>query len=496
MKCKIIQQLKTAEFRRKIGTVLLFIISFLFVLYQLVQRGTMIDISGDASEAWKAITTFGTEAPYPSYVLYKGFAAIYPYVWLYKLALILNVNQFFFVMCYHALLFSYIVFIGIPVLVETLTEYKSKLWQKMLLFVVLYWFWGRYYVLSQLMVDLPSCAYFFMAIHCAVLIEKYVKWKRNAIIILTGLFCGLIANISGQYSISAICIIIFSSVHIWKNTSYSFYKASKIKKCFPMLVGLLIAMFSVGLLKVWFNIKVLEPFAAQGIVIKSGEAWMERALFYMLDIGRKFYGPDLVDPRGNAIVMSIYGDKGQELLEQAAAGQYGWTIAQYFKAFVQYPLDFIMLYLNRFIIMISDDSGWCSLRSLLPSYSMIYLAILTCVKRIKKVRDVFKAKTWLVLACLASIIPTLVMCVEIRVTISFQALFFGVALVGPILPATWNTVCDGVKQCWREKSLCSIMEKGFPWGLFGWLVFCLVCLAYFGAICAGSEMGTHMLYKW
>ena len=164
---------------------------------------------GDAADIWKSITTFHTGDLYPSYVLYKGFASVYPYVWFYQLAKLLNINEFFFVMCYHSLLFSYIVVIGVPVLVETLTEYKPKLWQKVLLFIVLHWFWGRYYVLTQLMVDLPSCAFFLMDIHCAVLIGQTVKWKRNVMIVLSGILCGLIANISGQYSISSICILIF-----------------------------------------------------------------------------------------------------------------------------------------------------------------------------------------------------------------------------------------------------------------------------------------------
>lgn len=496
MKCKIIQQLKTAEFRRKMGTILLFVISFLFILFKLVQNDTMTYASGDAADIWKSIKTFYTDDLYPSYVLYKGFASIFPYVWFYQLAMLLNVNEFFFVMCYHAFLFAYITVVGIPVLVEFLTQYKTKIWQKAILVMTLYWFWSRYMVLTQIMVDLPSCAFFLMSVHCAILVGKSTQWRRVLLIIITGFLCGLIANISGQYSISAICITLFAAVQMWKSTPYSLRKASKIKRYFPTLVGLLIAMFSVRFLKVWFNMTILEPFAEEGIYIASGEAWMERALFYMLDIGRKFYGPDLIDPRGNAIVMSIYGDEGKQLLEQAAAGSYGWSIPEYFKAFFKYPLDFIMLYLNRFIIMISDDRGTASLRSLLPSYTMIYLAVLTCVKRINKVKDVFKAKTWVVLGCLASIIPTLVMCVEIRVTISFQALFFGVALAGPILPEIWKTVSDGVGQCWRDKSLRSLMEKGFPWGLFGWLVFSVVCLAYFGSICAGSDMGISMLYKW
>ena len=127
---------------------------------------------------------------------------------------------------------------------------------------------------------------------------------------------------------------------------------------------------------------------------------------------------------------------------------------------------------------------------------MVYMAILTCVKRIKKIKDILKAKSWLVLGALASVIPALVMTVEMRVTISLQVLFFGVALVGPMIPKMCKTVSLGVKQCVQEKSLCSIIDKGFPWGLLGWIVFCVVGLACFGLLCGASDMGTSMLYKW
>lgn len=478
------------------NTIWLFCTVVILMQIWLLEKGSMINESGDAADIWKTITTYYTVDRYPSYVLYKGFAAIYPYVWLYHLALRFHLNDFFFIMCYHAVLFGYIICWGVPSLVEALTEYKTRFWQKLVLMVTLFWFWERYRVFNQLMVDLPSCAFFLMSIQCAAIIEQYVGWKRYLIIICTGLLCGLCANISGQYSISALCIMVFSASKVWKSAlQTNIFK--RIRSILPDMMLLVIAMFAVKEGKIVFNIMVVEPLASNGASIPSGEAWMRRALFYMLNIGRQLYGYTLKDLRGDALVTSLYGvENGAQLMEIASYGGYGWSIGDYFQAFFKHPVDFLILCLNRLVITMSDDCGNCSLRSLIPSYTMIYLAILSAIKNVAKIRDFFSAKLWLVLGALASIIPTMVMTVEIRVTLSFQALCFGMALAGPILPQLWTTILMGIRQCWSGKSLRTLREKRFPWEIIGWGAFCFICLGYFGAICAGSDLGVDMLYHW
>lgn len=477
---------------QKQGIWAIFLLAAALIVIDVVQLGSMVSRSGDAADIWKTIKSFRSEEIYPSYVMYKGFFSIYPYVWLYELAELLSLNDFFFIMCYHAALFGYITVVGIPVMAERLTGYRAKLWQRAAVVLVLYWFWDRYRVLTQIMVDLPSCAFFIMSIHCAVKLEENTGWKRCLFAAMTGFLCGICANISGQYSISSICIMVFAGIALWKSASVNNKKLTVFS-----VAALILAMTIAKFLNIWFEARILTPIRESGVYIATGQAWMERALFYMLDIGRKFYGPDLADPRGNAIVMNIYGtEEGTLLLEKAAMGVYGWSIPEYFKAFFKYPIDFIMLYLNRFMIMISDDSGKSLLRSLLASYTMIYLSAVTCITRLKKMSDIVSAKFWLVLGTLASIIPSLVMCIEIRVTISVQALFYGVALAGPILPQIGKNVVDIYRQCKQDKSLHSLSQHNFPWGIVGWLIFCLICLAYFGSICAGSGLGEKMLYRW
>lgn len=476
----------------KLGTAALFLITFAFVLVKLYQCGTLAveSISGDAADAWKTITSWYSGNRYMSYVLYKGMASVYPYVWLYRLAQMLGTNDFFFVMCYHAVLFSYVAVIGIPVLIQKLTGYKPKLWQKAVLVVVLYWCWDRYYVLTQMMVDLPSCAFFFLAMHCAIRIGECAGWKKWVLCIASGLLCGLCANISGQYSVAAYCILIYAAWAFWKTVKQQ-KKLWKIAQSAVCVAVLFTTVYAVGCLNEYFHIHTLN-----GQFKDQATWWMERALIYMLDKPRMFYGAQLRDMRGYEIVAQIYGaENAAQTIQSAGDCMFFWSIPTYFKAFFQYPVDFIMLYLNRVIIAISDDGGNGALIPLLSCYTLVYLTIVTACKNIKKLGDIFCENFWLVLGVLASIIPILVMTVEMRFTISLQGMLFGVALLGPLLPQMAGSVWTFARRCWQEKSLRSLLEIQFPWALLGWVVFVLVCMGYFGAIAAGSNIGSNMIYS-
>lgn len=481
---------------KKWGTVILFLAAFLYLLIKLFVAGSMINASGDAADIWQTITSFYTEEIYPSYVLYKGFAAVYPYVWLYQLALVLNLNEFFFVMVYHGLLFAYITVIGVPALVKELTGYETWVWQKAALVIVFYWYWSRYYALSQIMVDLPSCAFFFLSIQCAAAISRSSGYKRYGLILATGLLCGLCANISGQYSVAALCVMIFAAIRLWGVRPFPERKKN-LSVFFASFVILFGSMASVKLLNQQFQASVVQPLLDAGCYIAPAEVWLHRGLIYSQDIGRVFYGSTLYDDRGHQIIMSLYGvEEGTRLLEQAAMGTYGWRIPDYFRSFFQYPLNYLIIYMNRLIVMLSDDCGNSALRSLLPGYTMIYLTILTALKRLDSLREIFRAKTMLILACLASVLPSIVMTIEMRHTLSLQALLFGTALAGPIIPQIAAFVSGGIRRGLRGEKNGSVLDIRIPWGFLGWIVFCAVCLAYFGALCSASNMGTNLLYHW
>ena len=482
----------TLKGRRTFST-LLFLIVFGYILFRMVRTGSMILISGDAADIWKTIKTYYTDDVYGSYVLYKGLLSIYPYVWLYKLAQLLHTNEFFFCMCYHSLLFAYVSVIAIPSFVKVLTGHTAKCWQRLLLVVALIWSWDRYCVLSELMVDLPSCALFFAAIQCITKVSVVEGWKKYPSIVVAGLLIGSCASISGQYSLSAVCLTIYFILILWKTVRLM---RPDMMSRFIRFVAIL-CMFSIAvavpyLLNVAFTRSFVDRLREEGAWIPSGSTWMERALVYMLNKSRSLYGYTLEDDRGLAILMDYYGPEAkEEIWEAAANGIFGWTIPEYFNVFFRYPVDFIMLYINRFMVILSDDGGRFSLGILLISYTVEYLALLTMCKYMKTYRNLFCANTMLVLAVLASLIPCLVMSIEMRNGISFYGLVYGVALAGPILPDSILSVQESIKGIGK-----SVSDKGKPvsWPIIGWVFFCLFGLAYFGLLGAASELQTGILY--
>lgn len=471
----------------------LFIVVGILTVLWLGTKGSMVNMSGDAADIWKTITTYYTADRYGSYVMYKGIASVYPYVWLYQLAVILKLNVFFFIWIYHATLFSYISVYGIPNLVEHLLRFKAHIWQRLLLSAILFFLWGPSSALDQIMVDLPSCAFFFMAANCAIRIDAENRKKRIIFAVATSFFVGICANISGQYSLAAICVLIFAFLKIWKREKGMGTKTIYYTVLFTVILLAGLILFKAANSLFW--ILVVTPLNNAGYNIVAGKFWMERALIYMMDIGRMFSGPAIRLLRGEAIVQDIYGQQqAADIVSRAAAGGYGWTVQEYLKAVVQYPIDFLINWFDRGFLAVSIDFGKQALAPLVASYTMFFMAIYSAIKRIKEVKDFFCAELWLVLGALASIIPPLVMCIEPRFTLAFQGLIIGTAILGDQLVLAGHSIMKlGKAVVLRKKT--EIAQMDFPWAFVLCLVFVLICLSHIGSLYAQSDLGTDMLFS-
>lgn len=73
---------------------LLFIFVFLMFFLWLFPQQDLLGGSGDSNSIWQAIISYFSNKPVTSYVMYKGILSVYPYVWLYRLSQLLNVNNF------------------------------------------------------------------------------------------------------------------------------------------------------------------------------------------------------------------------------------------------------------------------------------------------------------------------------------------------------------------------------------------------------------------
>ena len=476
-------------------SIVLFLASFIFVMYYLLKRGTMVDFYGDAYDIWQSITSFYSRERKPSYVMYKGFSSIFPYVWLYHLSQLIHINDFFFIMFYHALLFSYIAVYGAPMMIEELTNYRAKPWQKAMTTLVFFLYWERYYAVSHLSVDLPSCAFFLIAIQCGISVRKSQSWKRYSLLSLSGLFAGLCANISGQYSVAAWMIIIYVIIQIWKSRPMDQQKAVRWSQVFIQVLLVLLPMSIPKQLNIVFYNKVVAPLIAEGAWIPSGKVWMERALVNGLPNLRMFYGNVLKDARGEAILFAMFGEEGgRYVLDAAAKGGLGWSVPEYLQAFFSQPSNFVMLYLDTIMCMLSDDGGRGSILILIPGYMMEYLTLYTLVVRIKRWKNVKTDKVLLVLAVFSSVLAMLAFTYcEMRYLLTLQCLLFGTALLGPILPRITRVILS--LTC-RIKDKDALSDMRFPWKIVGCVAYCLFCMAYFGSLCSGSGLGINMLYHW
>jgi len=470
-------------------TIALFLFSF--VLAESFIAGiSPISVSGDANNIWQAIVGIAKGTPVGSYVMYKGFMSCYPYVWFYQLSTLLGLSEFFFVKLYHGVLFAYITAIGVPCVIGHLFQRKPKAWQVLCFSMAAFILWRPTAALDQLMVDLPCCAFFFFAAHMAIRLGQPHKGYA-ATALLVGLFCGVNSTASGQYTLPMLCVLLFSFLQIVSRRALYY---SRRRKNYYMLF-LLVAYAIPYVINKTFIASVVDPLRASGAWIPEGEVWMWRALLAMLPLVGNF--PERVNLRGYAILEGIYGgaEAADAAWAAARAGAAGWTVQEWFVAFFRYPLDFLLLFLDKAFLCVTTDALAMSLCYLLVGYTLLYIALLGMVKHTPNIRSVFQRKTLLIIAALLTILPAVVLTVEARYAISLQGLIFGAALMGPVLEDGGRSVIRTVQKLmrgemkWRDVSKCA-----FPWGVLIGIFFVWVCLTHYGDLMAHTYSGLELLF--
>jgi hypothetical protein len=476
--------------KESIITAILFSVTAVALFLWLSTKQDMLLPSGDATDIWKCITTFDSTARYPSYVLYKGFASIYPYVWLYRLSVALHVNEFFFIRIYHALLFSYITTIGTPAIVHYFTGHKPQLWQRILLCVTLFWFWYWTGALDLLMVDLPSCAAFIGAMHLAGMCCTTYKRKQAILIVCTGLLAAFCAGISGQYSLSALCLFAFMLVVIFKSDRTLAGKFS----CTALLIGCFIVL---QLVQACFTAAVVEPLRDHGNSIPTADTWLKRGIWYMMDKYRMFV-PCATDVRGAAILQDYFGsDLAAQISNDTCPLVYQWSLPYFLRIVLQYPLDFAVRWIDRFFLCLSPDnitSGHINWAMLLYAYTLLYMAFHLAVTGIHRVKDFFSRNLWLVMAVVASVAAPVILSVENRYTLSLQAFIYAIAIAGPLPQRIASRIRETIREIRDAHSLRPLGERPLAWGLILGIVFVAVCMTHIASIYAQSGAESLILF--
>lgn len=487
---------KYKKWEPKYVQAILFVLTFTLFLIWLWPQQSMINISSDAEDIWRTISTYYSGEIYPSYVLYKGFMAVYPYVWLYQLAQFFGTNEFLFVMIYHAILFAYISTVGVPKIVHHFFKWSPGILPRVLFVCVVFVAWRPTYALNQVMVDLPSCAVFILTVNCAVKTESENRTRKFIYVGLTGLLCSLGTVISGQYSVAMVCVMLYVLTKM-RPLKCLRERTRRLELCCCLAFFLLAYMCPV-LCRVMFEKNVVQPMRDAGATsIVSANMWLERGLIYMMNNSRLLSGTRMSCPRGFSILTAIYGSPENALgvWELAGQGGFGWTIRDWFSVFARYPVDMLCMMFDKAFIAVSVDLQRNSLAMLVASYTALYISLYQLVMA-KTVKRIFSANTWLVLGIVATIAPLLVLSVEMRCAISIQAMIFGSALLGPTLPSLGRSIKNGVGQCIREKSLSSLKGKNFPWAVALCVLFVACCVVHMGGLYAQSDWGVGMLFRW
>lgn len=410
---------------------------FAFVTYYILTRGQtdMVSVSGDARDIWQTITSFHTENIYGSYVLYKGINSVYPYVWLYDLSLIFGINEWFFIRLFYAVAFAYISSIGFPNMVERLVQKETRMYRRCFCVITMWYFWCCSMAFTQLMVDLPCLMYFILLINVAL---KLYREKRNAsAYIRVGIWGGLCMTASGQYTMPAVCIVIFS---LW----VTFREKADTGKQMAVFTTHVALLFACLLLMLGFNnffeASVVEPLREEGEWIPSNDDWLHAGLIRFRENYRSGGGSVPLPSNRNAAILEDYF--GENITNIG-----GIKVDEYLGIFFKYPIDYILNYLNSFFLILSPDRGRFNLFPLLIFYSLLYFSLYIGVSKCKTWKSFFSPLFLIGFSFLWATVPMLVMNIEERTCMQIQGLIIALALCDDTI---WDNISKGLKKLKSE----------------------------------------------
>lgn len=464
-------------------------------MMEYLKGNSMVSYGGDAASIWATIKSFYAEKLAGSYVLYKGFASVFPYTWLYKLSLIFNVEQFTFIRMYHSILFAYITTIGFPNFISKMLKIEIKVWRKILLTFVLFAMWEFTDVFSQLMVDLPSLAYFLLALNCAL---RAVEKKGTIKLIyytIAGLLVGLVNNISGQYILAGTAILVYI---VYKNiTLLISNKKNKLVSftIFP-IACLLISVISVSAINNQFEKKIVDPLRAQGEWIPDKNTWL---MFGLFNFDSLTLFPEIPDNLGKAIKIKFFGEGYDTNLigySVDVGNDPKVFIPMYLDMVLTYPVEFIVRYFNRFFIALSPANNNLNIKMLFIDYSALFLVLLK-IKKIKTVKEFFSPFLFLWLAFPLAIVPPVVMHMELRYAIQIQGLIFSIVVLDDYLWTKVKNFVLGFKDLITKFNWEKILDVRFSPIFFVYLLFIILCFSYIGTLYEMiGPLGDSIFFHW
>lgn len=465
-----------------------FILAFGLMVRLLYNTKTMCDVSGDAAEMWKVISSYGLGEIYGSYVLYKGLITVYPWVWLRNGAVFFGLNEWLFVKLFYVLCFSYISAIGLPKIIEKITCDESKWWKNMILVIACYYFWVDVGVLNQLVIDLPCMTFFVLLVNMAL---DYNKERKGIVFsAVLGLLIGLNLSASGQYTLPCLFVLVFLLIIFVQRIG----ERSNIKKDFVCLGTTTMLASIIKYSNVYFLKHVVGNLREDGAWIPSAADWLSIGFTRFDKMLRQLTGIngiDIISNRNGALLEKLVGNEYYiSNYEHIISGGYPITTLDYFKWIMKYPLDFLSLYVDKFILGMTMDGGRLAFVPVFISYTMFFLSLALIYKKCKAIKDIFNRKIWVIFAFVGAVIPSIALVIESRVWIQLQGLVMAAAICS-------NCFWEGIQSVYNNLKTMNknCFEKKINYTILIYIIFMLMAIAHIASLYSASIEGTEVLWK-
>ena len=351
-------------------------------------------------------------------------------------------------------------------MIERLTGSDAKLYRRCLCSLIMWYLWYYSLAFTELMIDLPCLMYYVFLINAALKI--YRGGARPVSYLWIGFLSGLCMTASGQYSLPAVCILVFV---LWATVRRILQKALWMKLV-VYLLPLVVCLCSVLLFNKNFENTVVEPLREEGEWIPTDNDWLESGLVRFKDSYRTG-GNAVTIPsyRIRAILGDYYGEAEAEITRM--------TVEEYISLFFTYPADFVVSYLNSFFLILSPDGGELNFWPLFIFYTLLYLSLYIGLKKCNTWRKLFSPLFWIGFSFLWAIVPMIVMNIEARNCLQIQGLVIALALCDDTVWKNLGTVWEGLKEVVRKKGKLSC-RISYP--VIFYMIFIIMCFVHISTL--------------
>lgn len=447
----------------------------------------MVFQSGDAADIWQSIISYYSDKPHVSYVMYKGVVSIFPYVWLYELANIFQVDGLFFIKVFYSAIFSYVSVLGMPFVWAKIANKQISNFSILIFTLSLFVFWRTTYALNNLMIDLPNLGMLIIATTCAIKIKE-TKFGNIFYSTLGGLFFGLLLCGAGQYQLSFYLLLIYSTLGL-----------HKIIKKISVLQILSISTLLISLVAILY---ADNQFSKQTVALAdknqewylTKKEWLDLSLSGRNMLWIKYGGGPVIDNNRLRTIGRLTNDG---FIEQVSDGVHAYDPSHYARLIYTHPIDFATQWINKLFLGVSLDNGNRNIFHLFYIYTLLYLSMKLIFSKLKKVNDFFNEKTLLISAFILPSLVPLIFHVEMRYFLSLQILIISSVVLNTTISDQFMITKIHIHNLSRQIRTLNVrkLDIELNYHLIHYLIFIIVCFSWYSAIYASVGVSSEILFN-